>query len=232
MRKVLGCIKRAQSEFNMIEEGDVVGVGLSGGKDSMVLLRALSLFRRFAPVSYTLKAVTVDMGFDGFEIDKISDFCRQEGVEHIAVPTDLGHLIFSERQEDNPCGLCSRMRRGILNRVCQENGITKLALGHHGDDLVETFLMSLLFESRLSAFKAVTEFERTETRQIRPLIYACEADVEAACASEGIVPVINPCPASGKTRREDMKRLVGEMEAVSGMPRDHIINAICRSDLV
>lgn len=232
MRKVLGCIKRAQTEFNMIEDGDVVGVGLSGGKDSMVLLRALSLFRRFAPVSFDLKAVTVDMGFEGFEIEKISEFCRREDVDHIVVPTDLGRLIFEERQEDNPCGLCSRMRRGILNRVCTENGITRLALGHHGDDLAETFLMSLLYESRLSAFKAVTEFERAEAKQIRPLIFATEADVERAAASEGIVPVTNPCPASGKTRREDMKKLVDEMEALSGMPREHIINALCRSTLV
>lgn len=229
MRKVLGCVKRAQNEFNMIEDGDVVGVGLSGGKDSLVLLHALNLFRAFAPVSYELKAVTVDMGFDGFDIESITRFCEGEGVEHIVAPTELGRLIFEERKESNPCALCSRMRRGILNRVCTENGITKLALGHHGDDLIETFLMSMLYESRFSAFKPVTDFERTEVVQIRPLIFALESDVEEAAARENIVAVDNPCPASGLTEREKMKTIIDEMERVSGAPRTHIINAIIKN---
>ena len=229
MRKVLGCVKRAQNEFNMIEEGDVVGVGLSGGKDSMVLLRALCLFRAFAQVSYEIKAVTVDMGFNGFDIGKISAFCESQGVEHIVVPTELGKLIFEERKESNPCSLCSRMRRGILNRVCEEHGITKLALGHHGDDLIETFFMSMLFESRFSAFKPVTGFERTDVIQIRPLIYALESDVEEAAGREGIIAVENPCPASGFTEREKLKPVIDELERASGAPRNHIITAIIKN---
>ncbi len=229
MRKVLGCVKRAQNEFNMIEEGDVVGVGLSGGKDSMLLLRALCLFRAFAPVSYEVKAITVDMGFEGFDLEKIAGFCEANGVEHIVVPTELGKLIFEERKETNPCSLCSKMRRGILNRVCAERGISKLALGHHGDDLIETFLMSMLYESRVSAFKPVTGFERTEVVQIRPLIYALEKDLEEAVEREGIEAVVNPCPASGYTEREKMKPIIDEMERVSGAPRTHIISAIIKN---
>ena len=232
MKKILGCVKRAQSEFNMIEEGDVVAVGLSGGKDSMTLLKALNLYRNFAPVHYELKAITVDMGFEGFDTKKLEAFCRENEAEFIPESTRLGPLIFEERQEKGPCGMCSRMRRGILNRVCEENGVTKLALGHHGDDLLETFFLSLVYEGRVNAFKAVTPFERTPVVQIRPLIYAEETDVIDAALRHRIPIVKNPCPASGVTKRQEMKDAIDDLVEKTGQPRSRMIRALCRSDLV
>ena len=232
MRKVLGCIKRAQEEFDLIQEGDVVGVGVSGGKDSMVLLYALDLYRNFSPVSYTLKALTVDMGFQDFDVSRIEDFCRSRNIEFIHAKTEMGKLIFEEKKEKNPCSLCSRMRKGLLNRLCDENGITKLALGHHGDDLIESLFMSMLFESRMNAFKPVTVFERAEVIQIRPLIYAEEKDIAEAAQRHEVPCVNNPCPASGHTQRESMKELTDIIEKTAGQPRSHIINAICRSEMI
>lgn len=227
MRKILGCIKRAQQDFHMIEEGDIVAVGLSGGKDSMTLLYALNLYRRFSPVNYTLKGITVDMGFPGFDMEKIQSFCEAQDAEFIPLKTRIGELIFEEKQEKNPCGLCSRMRRGLLNRVCDEKGITRLALGHHGDDLLETFFMSMVFESRLNTFRPVTAFERASVIQIRPLIYACESDLQAAAARHAVPAVENPCPASGFTQRQSMKAFIAALEQSTGQPRTHMIRALC-----
>lgn len=232
MKEILGCIKRAQEEFHMFEEGDVVAVGLSGGKDSMTLLCALSLYRRFAPVHFDLKAITVDMGFDGFDLKTLEAFCRDIGAEFIPVKTKLGQVIFQERKETNPCSLCSRMRRGILHRVCEEQGVTKLALGHHGDDLLETFFMSMLYESRLNAFKAVTAFERTSVVQIRPMIYAEESQVRAAAVRRNIPVITNPCPADRQTKRRETKEALEEFLRRSGQPRSHMIRALCRSEMI
>ena len=232
MKEVLGCIRRAQEEFHMLEDGDAVAVGLSGGKDSMTLLHALHLYRRYAPVDFTLKAVTVDMGFESFDRKTLEDFCRERDVPLILEKTRLGKVIFEERQESNPCSLCARMRRGILHRVCEENGVTKLALGHHGDDLLETFFISMLYEGRLNAFKAVTTFERTPVVQIRPLIYAEESQVKEASLRHKIPAVANPCPASGATKRQEIKESVDELIRRSGQPRSHIIRALCRSEMI
>ncbi len=232
MRKILGFIKRAQNEFHMIEDGDIVGVGVSGGKDSLTLLHALNLYKNFAPVSYELKAITIDMGFEGFDTDCISEFCARESVEFIHEKTEMGKLIFEERKESNPCSFCSRMRRGLLNKICEQHGITKLALGHHGDDMIESFFMSMIFESRINTFKPVTSFERTNVIQIRPMIYACEEDVAKAAARHNIPIVSNPCPASGNTKRQTTKKLVDDIEKTYAQPRSHIINALCNSFVI
>lgn len=232
MKKILGCIKRAQADFNMISDGDVIAVGVSGGKDSLTLLKALRLYQNFAPVSYTLKAITIDMGFEGFDVKAIEKFCLEQDAEFILERTEMGKVIFEDRKESNPCSFCSRMRRGLLNKICDREGITKLALGHHGDDLIESFLMSMTFESRLNSFKPVTDFERTDVVQIRPMVYACEKDVIEACERHQIKTVTNPCPASGFTQRETAKELTALIEEKTGQPREHIINAILKSPIL
>lgn len=228
MRKILGCIKRAQNEFQMIQKGDVVAVGLSGGKDSMALVYALHLFQNFAPVPYTLKAITIDLGFKGFDLRSMSDYCGSLGVEHIVEPTQIGRLVFEERQESNPCSLCARMRRGRINRVCDEKGITKLALGHHGDDAVETLFMNMLFESRIASFNAVTSYERASVTMIRPMIFASEKDVADAADRHNIPVVKNPCPASGFTKRETVKRLLAQFDETVPDGKKHMIDAVCK----
>ncbi len=229
MRKILGCIKRAQQNFNMISDGDVIGVGVSGGKDSLTLLHALNLYRNFAPVSYSLKAITVDMGFESFDLESIRRFCADEQVELIVESTRMGEVIFNERREKNPCSFCSRMRRGILNKICDREAVTKLALGHHGDDMLESFFMSIIFESRINTFLPVTTYDRSDVIQIRPLIYACEKDIEAAAENSHIPSICNPCPASGNTERQKAKNLVDEIENRYPGSRVHMINALCRS---
>ena len=232
MRKILGCIKRAQAQFGMIQENDVVAVGCSGGKDSMVLLHALHLYQYFSDVNYTLKAVTMDMGFPQQDLSPISQFCLERQIEHIIKKTNLSAVIFEERKESNPCSLCARMRRGCLNNMCEENGISKLALGHHGDDLLETFFLNMFYEIRLSTFSPVTEFERTSTIMIRPLLYATEEDVSKAAINNNIPIIPNPCPVSGHTKRDLAKKIIADIEEQLPGSRLHMIHALCYSDIM
>jgi len=230
MRKVLGCVKRAQEEFEMIADGDVVAVGLSGGKDSMALLYALHLFQRFSPVSYTLKAITIDLGFPGFDLEAITRYCDNLGVEHLIAQTRIGEIVFEERKEKNPCSLCARLRRGRINRICDEQGITKLALAHHGDDAIETLFMNILFESRIDSFQPVTTYERAEVTMIRPLFFATEEDLSRAVEKEKIPVIQNPCPASGNTKRETVKKYLRELDDLTPNGKKHAIEAIVKME--
>lgn len=215
MKKIVGCVKRANNEYHMIEKGDVVGVGLSGGKDSILLLRALRHYQAFAPVSFQLKAITIDLGFPGFDTTPIEQLCHGLGVEWVLVKTQIGKVVFDERKEKNPCAMCAAMRRGRLNRTCQEHGVNKLALGHHGDDLIETWMMSMMYESRVHTFKPVTFQDRSGVTAIRPLICAMEKDVIDAAQRLQIQVCKNPCPASGNTKREQTKELLKKIEQES-----------------
>ena len=208
MRKLLGCIKRAQANYSMIHEGDVIGVGLSGGKDSIALLYALYLYQNFSPVKYSIKAITIDLGFEGFQTDVLTSLCNDLEIECVIEKTKIGKLIFEERKDTHPCGMCARMRRGRLIRVCKEKNITKLALGHHGDDAAETLLMSMLYERRVHTFSPITYFDRTDFLMIRPFIYAAEQDIIDAVKRHNLPTVQNPCPASGSTKREMVKSLI------------------------
>ncbi len=199
----------------MIADGDKIAVGLSGGKDSSVLLAALAAFRRFSPAAFELMAVTVDMGA-GADYSVMRGFCESLGVKYIVEKTDLYEIIFNERKEKNPCSLCAKMRRGALNGVISREGYNKLALGHHADDVAETLLMSLLYEGRLNTFKPVSYMPRSGVTLIRPLIYADEKDIAALCKDENIPTVKNPCPVNHVTNREYMKRLIRQLDEDSG----------------
>ena len=208
MKEILGCIRRADQDFGMIEDGDRVAVGVSGGKDSLLLLYALSLYRRFSPHPFTLQAVTLTMGLEPFDLSGVQALCDRLEVPYVVCKTQIGRIVFEERREKNPCALCAKMRRGALNDLCRELGVTKLALGHHRDDALETLLMSLLYEGRLHTFQPVTRFDRTPVVQIRPLIYAPEKVIVHYARRLDLPVVASPCPANGRTKREDMKDLL------------------------
>lgn len=208
MKEILGCIRRADQDFGMIEDGDRVAVGVSGGKDSLLLLYALSLYRRFSPHPFTLQAVTLTMGLEPFDLSGVQALCDRLEVPYVVRETQIGRIVFEERREKNPCALCAKMRRGALNDLCRELGVTKLALGHHRDDALETLLMSLLYEGRLHTFQPVTRFDRTPLVQIRPLIYAPEKVIVHYARRLDLPVVASPCPANGRTKREDMKDLL------------------------
>ena len=208
MRKILSYLRRAVDDYNMINEGDKIAVGVSGGKDSMVLLNALWELKRFYPKKFDLVGITIDMWFNEFNPDEVYRFTKEKGIPYEVVKTQIKEIIFDIRKESNPCSLCSKMRKGALNEAAKSMGYSKVALGHHFDDVIETFFLCLLYEGRIGCFSPVTYLDRTDVYQIRPLIYAHEYDV-ISCAQRQELPIIkNPCPADGFTKREDIKEFI------------------------
>ena len=173
-----------------------------------VLLAALAYLRRYYPAPFELEGITIDTGFPGMDFSGVEKMCEELGVPYTRVPTDIREIVFDARQEENPCSLCSKMRRGALNTTMKEHGCNKLALGHHFDDAVETFMMSLVFEGRLNCFKPVTYMSRADVTQIRPLLYVKEQQVRNVAAKLNLPIVHNPCPANGETRRQEVKELI------------------------
>lgn len=205
MNKVLGCVRKAVVDYNMIEENDVVGVAVSGGKDSVALLYAMHLFRNFSPVKFELKAISLTMGFDDFDLTPIKELCEKIGVEYIIKETEIGKIVFEERKEKNPCSLCSRFKRAALHALSKEHGITKLALGHHLDDGIETLFLSMFYEGRISTFSPVTYLSKRDLTVIRPLIYAEEREIKGVMNRLNLPVVKSPCPADDNTKRKYMK---------------------------
>lgn len=206
-----GCVRRAVDDYGMINEGDRVAVGVSGGKDSMLLLAALRQLQSYYPKRFELGAITIELGFEGMDFTPVKRFCEECGIEYTCVKTDIKEVVFDVRQEDNPCSLCAKMRRGALNNTLRERGMNKLALGHHFDDAVETFMMSLLFEGRLSCFQPVTYLDRSGVTQIRPLIYAGEQRIANLAAALELPIVENPCPQDKTSKRYAIKQLLKSM---------------------
>ena len=206
-----GCVRRAVDDYGMINEGDRVAVGVSGGKDSMLLLAALRQLQSYYPKRFELGAITIELGFEGMDFTPVRRFCEERGIEYTCVKTDIKEVVFDVRQEDNPCSLCAKMRRGALNNTLRERGMNKLALGHHFDDAVETFMMSLLFEGRLSCFQPVTYLDRSGVTQIRPLIYAGEQRIANLAAALELPIVENPCPQDKTSKRYEIKQLLKSM---------------------
>ena len=192
----------------MIEPGDRVAVGVSGGKDSLLTLAALARLREFYPVSFTVEAITLEMGMPGMDFGGVAELCRKLEVPYTRIQVPVYQIIFEERREKNPCSLCAKLRRGSLNTALTERGIHKIALGHHYDDAVETLLMNLLFEGRIGCFQPVTYLSRSDVTQIRPLLYVKEQQVRNVAAKLDLPIVHNPCPANGETRRQEVKDLI------------------------
>ena len=217
----------------MINDGDKIAVGISGGKDSLMLLKALCELRRFYSADFQVVAITLDMRFNNKDGDfsEIQKMCDDYGIEYIIKPTDLYEIIFNIRKEPNPCSLCARMRRGILHEAAKEAGCNKIALGHHLDDAAETFLMNLLVESRVGCFAPVTYLSRRDLTMIRPLIYVREREVTAAAERLNLPVVKSGCPANENTKREEIKQLINELSARYGDVPERIIGAMQRGGI-
>ena len=203
-----GVIRRAVDDYSMIEEGDKIAVGVSGGKDSLLLLVALHHLQSYYPKHFDLEAITIELGFEGMDFTPVAELCRELGIPYTCLKTDIKEVVFDVRREDNPCSLCAKMRRGALNDAIRQRGISKLALGHHFDDAVETFMLSLLFEGRISCFRPVTYLDRSGVTQIRPLIYAGEQKIANLAQSLNLPVVENPCPQDKGSKRYEVKQLL------------------------
>ena len=211
MKTTLGCIRRADQDFALIEPGDRVAVGVSGGKDSLLLLTALSLYRKVRHDDFTLQAIMLTAGATPPDTAAIEAYCREQNVPLTVRYTELYQILFEIRKEENPCALCAKMRRGMLCDLCRELDCNKLALGHHRDDALETLLMSLLYEGRLHTFHPKTYMSRSDLTVIRPMVYLPEKHV-IHMAKELQLPILkNPCPANGYTTRQEMKELLADL---------------------
>ena len=232
MKRIWSYARRAIDDYGMIEEGDRIAVGVSAGKDSLTLLCAMAYLRRFYPKKFTLIAITVDMGFEPpCDFTPIRELCQKLDVEYHIVPTEISKIIFDVRKESNPCSLCAKMRRGALHTAAKELGCTSVALGHHFDDVVETFMLNLFFEGRLGCFSPVTYLSRVGIKLIRPMLYMPEKDV-AEFSKKNCLPVIpSPCPADKNTQREEMKQLLRTLERNNKGLRYRIFGALTRGEI-
>ena len=216
MNKILSLTRRCVEDYEMICPGDRLAVGVSGGKDSLTLLLALARLREFYPIPFTVEAITLDMGHaDGIapmDFSPVEALCRELDVPYTTLRSEIQRIIFDLRREKNPCSMCAKMRRGALHAALRERGISKIALGHHYDDAVETFFMSLIFEGRLSCFQPVTYLDRTGVTQIRPLLYCGENLIRNTARRLELPVVENHCPANGNTKRQEIKELVFSLQ--------------------
>lgn len=228
MRKILSALAKACQEYNLINNGDKIAVGLSGGKDSLTLLNALKEYQRFSPAKFDIVAIIVDLTNGQIDFSPLQKFCEEKNIQLDILPSNVFEIVFEIRKEKNPCSLCANLRRGLLNSRAKELGCNKVALGHHKDDLIETFLLSLFFEGRLSTFKPKTYLSRMDLTVIRPLIYSWEKDIEKASQT---LPIIhNCCPANKHTQREEAKEILSFMEKKYPRAKDMIFSAIVHSE--
>lgn len=229
MQKILSAMRRAIQDYDMIKDGDRIFVGLSGGKDSTLLLSALSAYQRFSPERFTLEAITIDMGLKETkqeELDALIAYCESLGVKHHLVKTDIAEIIFDARKESNPCSLCAKMRRGALNNEILRLGGEKLALGHNADDVAETMLLSLLYEGRFSCFAPTAYMDKKGISLIRPFIYIEEYDIKSTVARLNLPLVNNPCPQNHESQREYMKNLIKDICKDIPFAKQRILGAI------
>ena len=230
-QKLLSYVRRAIDDYKMIEENDKIAIGLSGGKDSISLLLALSDLRKFYPKKFDICAITVSLGFDGSDFTPMEELCKKINVDYHVIDTQIGEIIFDARKESNPCSLCAKMRKGALNNKADELGCNKIALGHNRDDIIETFMMSLIFEARISTFQPVSFLEKKKLFSIRPLMYVPESDIKGYIRKNNLPIIKNPCPANGNTKRQEMKERIKDLCRKYDNADTKIFNAISRSKI-
>lgn len=233
MKKIESLMRCAIQNYNMIEEGDSIAVGISGGKDSLVLLLGLANLRKYYPLKFTLKAITADYCFGGEKTDfsQIEELCNKLSVEYKIVHTELYKVIFEERKEKNPCSLCAKMRRGVLHKTAKEMGCNKIAFAHHYDDAVETFLMNLLDGGTLGCFSPLTYLSNRDITLIRPMILCEEKQVENVANKLHLPIVKSKCPVDKTTEREKTKKLLASLEKDYPSVKKKIMGAICKKNL-
>ena len=231
MQKILGQVRRCVEDYHMIDAGDVVAVGVSGGKDSLVTLTALARLRAFYPIPFTVRAITLETGTPGMCFDAVADLCRQLDVPYTRIQVPVYDIVFNERKEKNPCSLCAKLRRGALHTAAQELGCNKVALGHHLDDAVETFYMNLWREGRIGCFSPVTYLSQRDLTLIRPMLLATEYEVQCAVREAGLPIVKSRCPADGVTVREQTKEFVQERCRTDHAFRQKTLHALQESGI-
>ena len=231
MQRILSLVRRCVEDYNMIDAGDVVAVGVSGGKDSVLTLAALAKLRDFYPKRFEVAALTIESAAPGMDFGPISRLCGELGVPYHLIPVPIYEIVFEYRKEKNPCSLCAKLRRGALSTEMNRLGLSKIALGHHYDDAVETMVMSLFLEGRIGCFQPVTYLDRSGVTQIRPLLYVQEREVRGAVRRLNLPVVKNPCPANGTTKREETKELLLRLEKQFPQLKKKIFGAIQRYPL-
>ena len=231
LQQLMSITRKAVDEFHMIQSGDRIAVGISGGKDSLTLLYALAGMRRFYPEKFELEAITVDLGFQNFHTEKIRSLCDELDVHYTVVPTEIAKIIFDDRKESNPCSLCAKMRKGALNTVAKDLGCNKIAYAHHRDDVVETMLLSLIFEGRFHTFSPVTYLDRMDLTLIRPLLYMQEADIIGFRNRYDLPVEKSPCPADGNTKREYAKNLLRQLNLEHPGVKERMFTAVSNAGL-
>lgn len=226
LQRLLSLTRQAIDYYNLIDEGDHIAVGVSGGKDSLTLLYALHGLMKFYPKNFKITAITVDLGFPEFNLSAVKELCRQLSVPYTIIPTDIGKILFDLRKESNPCALCSKMRKGALNTKAKELGCNKIAYAHHKDDLIETMLLSLIYEGRFYAFPPLTYLDRMDLTVIRPMIYVGESEVKGFQNRYDLPVSKNPCPADGHTKREYSKNLIKSLERENPGVKERMFHAV------
>lgn len=231
LQRIIGLTRRAVDDFNMIDEGDKIAVGLSGGKDSITLLHALYYLKKFYPKKFDIMAITVHPGSSTFKTDKLEKMCSSLGIEYVVYNSNIAEVVFDIRKEKSPCSLCANMRRGMINSIAIENGCTKIALGHHADDAMETLLMSLFLNGKIHTFSPVTYLSRSDVKVIRPFIYVDEKLIRITAKNNNYPVVDKCCPYDGKTKREYMKDMIKNLKKDIPKVRENLMGAIRRSNI-
>ncbi len=231
LQQLLSYTRRAIDDYHMIEENDCIGIGISGGKDSLALLCAMNGLMRFYPKKFTIHAITVDLGFQNQDLNAISALCESLNVPYTIVKTEIAKIVFDDRKESNPCSLCAKMRKGALNEELKRIGCNKIAYGHHKDDVVETMLMSLIYEGRFHTFAPNTYLDRMDLTVIRPFLYMSENDIIGFVKKQNLPVAKSPCPVDGYTKREYAKQLVKQLNTENPGAKERMFTAITRSSL-
>lgn len=231
LQQLMSQTRRAIDDYGMIHTGDKIAIGISGGKDSLTLLYALHGLQRFYPEKFDLEAITVNLGNPDFDLSHIRHLCETMQIPYTVVKTEIAQIVFEERKEKNPCSLCAKMRKGAINDAVKKLGCNKIAYAHHKDDIVETMMMSLIYEGHFYSFPPITHLDRTNLTVIRPLMYVSEADVKGFCRKYQLPVVKSPCPADGYTKRQYVKDLLRKLNLENPGVKERMFSAIINGNI-